>query len=406
MVKNKIKRRDFMKTGALAMAAAGLPVHGSQEKRKNIKQPYQIIQRPLGRTGLKLPVVSFGVMNSDKPEMLQQAISMGIQHLDTAHVYLRGNSERVIGKVLEETKSRDKVVVSTKMRFARDRKMHVFLKEGNAREPGATLENFNNQLEESLRRLRSEYVDILYLHSCYSPEMALYQEMMDALVKAKKSGKARFIGVSTHRNEPDVIRAAVDTGIYDVIQTAYNYLQKHSEEMKKAIAYAASKGVGIITMKTFGGNQLQQNKEITVNHEAALKWVLQDKNVCTTIPGMTTFEQMELNFRVMSSLALSKEEKRDIALSSLATGTLYCQACESCLSTCPMAVEIPNLMRAYMYARGYGNLTQARITLEELPENEGLSVCRDCDACTARCSFGIDIGARIDSLLTERLHQG
>jgi len=137
---------------------------------------------------------------------------------------------------------------------------------------------------------------------------------MNALVKVKKQGKARFIGVSTHRDEPGVIRAAVDAGVYDVVLTAYNFVMERKTETKEAIQYAASKGMGIIAMKTQGGRQLQKQEE--VNHQAALKWVLNDENVCTTIPGMTTFDQLEQNLKVMNDLALSKEEKMYIQMAS------------------------------------------------------------------------------------------
>ncbi|GAI92204.1 unnamed protein product [marine sediment metagenome] len=69
--------------------------------------------------------------------------------------------------------------------------------------------------------------------------MATYEPLMNALVQVKKQGKARFIGVSTHRDEPNVIRAAVDAGIYDVVQTAYNYVQDHRDHVKDAILYAS-----------------------------------------------------------------------------------------------------------------------------------------------------------------------
>ena len=359
----------------------------------------KIVYRTLGRTKLRIPLVSFGVMNSDSPELIKKALDMGIKHLDTAHGYLRGNSEKVIGQILEEQKGREKVYISTKMYFARDRKKKVFMSKGSGRRPAATQKNFNKQLAKSLKRLRSDYIDILYLHSCYGPLMPTYEPMMKAFVKAKESGMARFIGISTHSNEPQTIRATVDAGIWDVILTSYNFMQDHKEEMKKAIQYAAQRGLGIVAMKTQGGVRLNREKKVEVNHAAALKWVLNDENVCTTIPGITTYEQMDLDFSVMSDLSLSEQEKRDLRLSSMLKGHLYCQSCRSCVSTCPRGVEIPTLMRAYMYAEGYGNLIQAELTMDKLPAAESLSACLDCTACTATCGYGINISERIDTLI-------
>jgi len=339
-------------------------------------------------------------MNSDKPEMIKRALALGIKHLDTAHVYLRGNSEKVIGRVLKETGARKKIYIGTKMRFSRDREKNIFLPTGTANQPGATEKNFNIQLDKSLERLQTDYVDILYLHSCYSAKMATHEGMLKALQKAKKTGKARFIGVTTHSNEPEVIRAAVDTGVIDVIEVAYFYLKSNRKEIGEAIAYAVEKGVGIVGMKTFGGNRLQQDKSTQINHRAALKWVLNNPHVCTVIPGMTTFDQMDLNLEVMGNLTLTPEEKRDLELTALLSGTLYCQNCRHCIPTCRQKVEIPNLIRAYMYAEGYGNLIQAKDTLSELPDNRGLEVCRSCGSCTARCAYGIGIESRIRALLT------
>jgi len=331
-------------------------------------------------------------MNSDSPDLLRKALDMGIKYYDTAHGYLRGNSEKVIGEVMQETGMRDKVYIGTKIFLPRDQKKLVYLPEANE-------ENFNNTLNISLQRLRNDYVDILYLHRTDSVDMVNYEPTMRMLEKAKESGKARFIGVSIHGYEPDILHAVADAGIYDVVLTRYNFMQEHREEIKKAIQYAAAKGVGVVVMKTQGGRRLQQDME--VNHEAALKWALSDENVCTAIPGMTTFDQMDLNFKVMTDLALSEAEKRELQLASMLKGTFYCQDCRSCIASCPHDVEIPTLMRAYMYAEGYKNQVQARMTVAELPQHCGLKVCQNCTLCVASCRHGINISQRLKSLIAQ-----
>jgi predicted aldo/keto reductase-like oxidoreductase len=406
MENNRIKRREFIGKATLGLFSTGLVLPLLKSNAFASEQSQKVIYRTLGRTKLRIPVVSFGVMNSDSPDLIKRALDKGINHLDTAHLYLRGNSERVIGEVLQKSGNRDKIYVATKMRFARDREKNVFLLRGTEREPGASEENLFKQLETSLQRLRTDYIDILYIHSCYSPQMATCEPLMNALVKVKKQGKARFIGVSTHKNEPDVIRASVDAGVYDVVLTAYNFAQNHRDEVKKAIKYAVSKGVGVVAMKTQGGRTMQQKGEIEINHEAALKWVLEDENVCTTIPGVTTFEQLDQNFRVMNNLALSGTERSEIQFASSLKGKIYCQNCRSCIPTCPNNAEIPNLMRAFMYAKAYGNYIQAGMTVAELPRKKGLNVCRSCSSCTASCPNGINIGSRVKTLIDEKLYLG
>jgi len=406
MANKRIKRREFIGKATLGLCSTGLALPFLKSNAFSSEQTQKIIYRTLGRTKLRIPVVSFGVMNSDSPDLIKRALDMGVNHLDTAHGYLRGNSERVIGEVLQKGGNRDKIYVATKMYFARDREKHVFTNRGTERESGASEANLFKQLEISLQRLRTDYIDILYLHSCYSPQMVTYEPLMNALVNAKKQGKARFIGVSTHSNEPDVIRAAVDAGIYDVVLAAYNFAQNHRDEVKKAIKYAVSKGVGIVAMKTQGGRRIQERGEIEINHEAALKWVLQDENVCTTIPGVTTFEQLDQNFRVMNNLALSGAERSEIHFASSLKGKIYCQNCRSCIPTCSNNAEIPNLMRAFMYAKAYGNYVQAGLTVAELPRKKGLNVCRSCSSCTASCPNGINIGSRVKTLIDEKLYLG
>ncbi|MFH0844348.1 MAG: aldo/keto reductase [Pseudomonadota bacterium] len=394
-----LNRREFILRTAVGLITAGLGLPSASTASRGQDKSPQIVYRTLGRTGLRIPLVSFGVMNSDSPDLIRKALDMGINHLDTAHRYLRGNSETVIGEILEEQRCRDKVLIATKMYFNRDKERKAFIIEGTGRHPGATEENLNSQLGISLKRLRTDHVDILYLHSCEGPLMPSYEPMMKAFVKVKESGKARFIGITTHTQEPETIRAAADAGIWDVVLTSYNFVQAHRGEVREAIRYAAEKGMGVVAMKTQGGVRLNREKNVQVNHAAALKWVLNDKNVCTAIPGMTAFEQMDLDFSVMGDLSLSDEEKRDLQISSMLSGMLYCQQCGSCVGTCPQRIQIPTLMRAYMYAEGYGNLLQAELTLDELPTELGLNACSDCTACRAVCPYGIDIGARLRGMM-------
>ncbi len=398
MTSNNMNRRDFLGKASMGLAVSGLGFTNLKTDQKKKAEKQKFVYRTLGKTGLKLPVVSMGVMNADNPHLVKKALEVGIKHLDTAHVYQRGNNEKMIGEVLKETGMRKEVILGTKMRFAQDRGKGEFRLDDDGRGPGASEENLMNQLDISLERLQTDYVDILHIHSCSTPEMVKTEPLLNALVKAKKMGKARFAGVSTHSNEPSVIRAVADTDVYDVVLTAINFTQDHRNEIKNAIKYAADKGVGIIAMKTQGGSRLQNDGSIEVNHRAALKWVLNDENVCTAIPGMTTFDQLDLDMAVMNDLSLSDQEKRDLQLSSMLPGKLYCQQCRQCISTCSNAVEVPDLMRAYMYYKGYENFTQARETLAELTNDQGLEACRDCSTCTAQCVRGIQIGKRIHAL--------
>ena len=124
--------------------------------------------------------------------------------------------------------------------------------------------------------------------------------------RRRRKGYTRFLGVSTHKNEPDVIDAAVDCGVYDVVLTAVNFKQDHYPSVKAAIARAAKAGVGIVGMKTMAGGFLDKEKTKPINCKAALKFVLQDPNVTTTIPGITSFDQLDENASVNQDLAIDR----------------------------------------------------------------------------------------------------
>jgi predicted aldo/keto reductase-like oxidoreductase len=399
MERKHINRREFMGRTGLGLMTAGLGLPFIKTGCTSLGQSGKLISRTLGRTKMKIPVVSFGVMNTHSEPLILKAIEVGVNHLDTANVYLNGNSELAIGRVLTEHGLRKKVSIATKMYFARDSENQVFVTEGGARGMPATEDNFEEQLKTSLERLQTDYVDILYLHNLYSAEMVNFEPMVKALTKAKESGKTRFLGASTHMNVPEVTRAAVDAGIYDVVEIAYNYMSEGKEEIRESNKYAAENGVGIVAMKVMGGNRLNQDESVQINHKAALKWVLSDPNVTTTIPGMTTFDQLDLNMSVLDDLTLTEDEKRELKITSMLEGKLYCQNCRSCVATCSEHVQIPDLMRAYMYAEGYGNTIQAELTVAELPLRQGLEVCRSCSHCTSVCRHGIPIKTRVQSLM-------
>jgi predicted aldo/keto reductase-like oxidoreductase len=127
--------------------------------------------------------------------------------------------------------------------------------------------------------------------------------------------------------------------------------------------------------------------------QAALKWVLQDENVHTTIPAFSNYDEMREDLSVMEDLTLSPQELRDLRLGEefRLTG-LFCQQCAQCLPQCPAGMDIPALMRSYMYAIGYRNPEKARNTLQAMTPAD--IRCSGCDHCPVRCALGHDIRTR------------
>ena len=165
--------------------------------------------------------------------------------------------------------------------------------------------------------------------------MLEHKPIINAVKKLKKEGRVKFIGFSTHANEAALINAAAGQDIWDVILTAYNFKQTYITELQSAIRKASEAGIGIVAMKTMaGGGFLDKEKTRPINSTAALKWVLSNPDITTTIPGMTDFDQVDKNVKILTDITLTEEEKKDLIIASAETG-LYCTACSKCIPACP-----------------------------------------------------------------------
>ena len=385
-----MNRRNFLKKSTSGLAGMTLlpGLSSPSHSQKNLKD-HKIITRALGGTGFTLPVISMGVMNADNPNLVAAALDAGIVMLDTAWGYQRGNNEKMIGEVIKD-RPRDSFVIATKVPgLPRDRRTGLFTPETKG-------DSFIEMFHTSLERLGLDYVDILYLHGVSRKEAVQFEPLMEALQKVKKQGKARFVGITTHRNEPEAIRAAVEAEIYDVVLTAYNFRKDNLNDLEAAIAEASKEGLGMVAMKTQAGVYWDEEKQKPINMKAALKWALNNPNIHTAIPGFTTFDQLELDLTVMEDLTLTEEEKKDLIQGNDLHTSLYCQQCEQCIPQCPGQLPIPSLMRGYMYAYGYRNLDAAHdlVSSLELPDNP----CRSCSSCSVKCASGFNVKERIEDI--------
>jgi len=397
MASRKMKRRDFFRLGlggAFGFLASKAWSGGIKTSFKLPFSPpspekYKLIYRTLGRTGLKVTAVSMGVMNADNPDVVRAALDAGIILLDTAHSYQRGRNEEMIGQVIKG-RPRDSFLISTKINPpTRDRKTGDFLPETSAGQ-------FLEMLNLSLQRLGLDYVDILCLHNTTKAQHVLNEVVLEALEKARKEGKTRFIGASTHAGQPEVIKGMLQARVYDVVIAGFNFRQENKEEVRQALKEAAAAGLGVIAMKTQAGVYWDKEKTEKINMKAALKWVLNEPAVHTAIPGFTTFEQLEEDLSVMADLTLTAEELRDLRLGEIHSDGIYCQGCLSCLEACPEELPIPDLMRAYMYACGYDNPELARDLLSSLDLPSTL--CRNCQSCRVRCRLNLNVRERLAEL--------
>jgi len=383
-----MNRRNFMKSTLGSVAGFPLLASGVLKQEEKVEEKggkkRKFIYRTLGKTGIKLPVISMGGMYAIDPALFRAALDSGINHLETAHMHMAGKNEEMIGEVIKG-RPRDSYFISTKIPFPQN-------KITGALSPEAKEETFSKMVDISLKRLGLDYVDFLCFHGGMSRQMVLHETVLKAMEKAKKDGKVRFVGVSTHRNEPEVIQACIDSKFYDFVMPSYNFKQRHYLEVREAIARAAQAGLGIVAMKVMGGTGARSDILRPINASAALKWVLQDPNLHTIVCGFTTFDQMNIDLAVMEDLSI-KDSEKDYLQKEASIPGFYCQGCGQCVKRCTAKLPIPDLMRAYMYTYGYRRPSIGK----ELVVSLGLPshVCEDCGTCPVKCSIGFDVSRKI-----------
>jgi predicted aldo/keto reductase-like oxidoreductase len=382
--KNHSSRRNFLKNGIMGIAgAAFLPRFTNKNLNfgNNLKKN-KIIYRKLGATGLELSIVGLG--GPEHPALITNAFEKGINHINTSPEYGRGNQETMIGKTLLGI-PRDSYIIGTG--FSMWRKPQNQIKH-------YTKEMIINSFEASLKRLNLDYVDIYYLMGVSEQEAVLHAPFLEAMESLKKSGKARFIGLTVHQNEVEVLNASVQSKFYDVVLTSYNFRKIYRDEIKKEISAAAKAGIGIIAMKTQAGVYWDQKTKDMINMKAALKWVLQNENVHAAVPEFGSLDEMKEGLSVMEDLTLTPKEKQDLRLDkSTSPDGLFCQHCGKCLPQCKGDFDIPTMMRSYMYAYGYNKPAKAKEALEHLDISQIL--CSDCSQCPVQCTMGFDIREKV-----------
>jgi len=371
--KQRMSRRDFVRTTTLGGVAAVLPLktntirHVLQSDKNTPKVEY----RKLGRTGLKVSVVGYGAMRTSDPNVIHHALDLGINYIDTAHCYMGGNNEVIVGNVLKSR--RKETYIATKVHIGREKPM---LK----------------SMEDSLKSLKTDVVDVIQLHGLETRREVLHEEAMNALEKMREKGMARFVGFTTHDNQAEVIETAIESNFYDVILVAYNF--KGDPAIGKAINKAMKAGIGIVGMKTQAGGYKRKGYESWSPHQAALRWILENTTMATTISSMVSFAQVDDNIKAMGTKFSAQDQE---ILNRY--GTLYdseiCRMCGSCKEQCRFGVPIPAINRCLMYAEGYEDYDLALRTYRELSSQKPVSACDNCQICTVQCKYGLDIPRRL-----------
>jgi uncharacterized protein len=377
-------RREFLTASALTGLALPAAARASFDAPKPAPPAMDppagaagpvIRKRKLGKTGLEVSEVAFGCMITSDQSVIERAADLGVNLFDTARGYQGGNNERLVGAALKGR--RDGVLISTKS-------------------GAGTKAEALAHLEESLRQLETDHVDIWYLHA-KKAAAELTDELLDAQRTAKEQGKARFAGVSLHAGHAEVVPAAIEKKM-DVVLITYNFTMTDRNDALMQSLHDA--GVGVVAMKVMAGGRgpeaaaARERRAAQGGMLAALKWTLRTPFVHTTIPSITDMAQLDENLRAMAEPWTPADEQRLVARRERIRPD-YCTMCGRCEGTCPQGLPVADVLRYLTYAEGYGQFALGREQFLALPAAVRDVRCGDCVECAVRCPNGVEVARRL-----------
>lgn len=368
--------------------------------------------RKFGNTGVRISSVSFGGMRFPEVEkdgkwlideekaipLLRRAYEKGINYYDSAFFYNHENSQVIIGKALKDV--RDKVYFTNKVPM-----WGGFTKTAEYRE----------YLEKSLKLMDTDYIDFYHFWGIGKEtfdEKIVKLGLLKEAIKAKEEGLIKHISFSFH-DAPENMKYIIDKAeVMETVLCQYNILDRSNEQ---AIAYAASKGLGVVAMGPVAGGKLSApaemykkvtGKESNATYELAIRFVLGNKNISSALCGMTDLDMLEKDAAVgeiEEPMTSAEWEKVTLALEETKKlSDLYCTACGYC-QPCPAKINIPRLFGIYTNHNVYGLSEAAKIDYSWYKQNpnDGLlpEVCTDCGYCEEKCPQKIEIRKRLKDVV-------
>ncbi|MCF7833449.1 MAG: aldo/keto reductase [Candidatus Marinimicrobia bacterium] len=373
--------------------------------------------RPFGSTDFKVSALGLGTMRlplsrfipqkvnvQQSIRMMRHAIDKGINYFDTAWPYHLRQSERIVGKALQDG-YREKVHLTTKL------PMFLISRESE----------FDFYLNSSLKALQTDHVDTYLFHALSKNtfERLKKLKLLDKMKRARDQGKIKYIGFSFHDTLP-VFREIVDHFDWDVVQIQFNYMDTALQAGQEGLEYAASKNMAIVIMEPLKGGQLANPPKEALDVMAAsgiertpVDWALQylwDRpEVSCVISGMGNMTMINENCASADKSGIeSLSEKEKIVIDELVD--IYrknilvpCTDCKYCMP-CPFGVNIPlhfatlnhqTIERRFYYKffvrRSYNALVRNKKRLNRSKTNGHASLCTECGVCIPKCPQGINI---------------
>ncbi len=296
-----MQRREFLKAAAVAGVAAAATANLQMEAQATLASSSEMQYRPLGRTGEKVSVIGLGGyhigIQSDPAEsvrLIRTAIDRGINFMDNSWDYNDGASEQRMGDALKDG-YRKKVLLMTKI-------------------DGRTKASFTSQLDESLKRLQTDTIDLMQFHEIIRFEdpdrIFAAGGALEGALEAKQAGKIRYIGFTGHKDPLIHLRTfdiAKQHGFhFDTVQMPINVMDAHFRSFaRQVIPVAEAEGTAVLAMKVLAGRGILQSQTATAME--CLRYALAQK-IAVAITGIDSMPILDQAFAVVKAGPLSATE--------------------------------------------------------------------------------------------------
>ncbi|MEG1742627.1 MAG: aldo/keto reductase [Clostridia bacterium] len=314
----------------------------------------------LGKTEILTPQTAIGALpiqrisDDSAAKLLRKAYDSGITFFDTARAYT--DSESKLNRGLGDV--RKNIFIATKLAVK-------------------TPDEFRRSLETSLKTLGTDYIDIYQFHNpefCPKPDdgTGLYEEML----RAKREGKIRFIGLTNHRLAVAV--EAAESGLYDTIQYPFSYLAAKKDE--DLVKLCQKKNVGFICMKALSGGLIQRA-------DAAAAFIFQYPNALPIWGVQRESELDEFILYMNNPPKMTEEIKNTIELDQKNLAGNFCRACGYCLP-CAAKIDIPTAARMALLLNRMPY--EQFLTCTEEEKMSRIDNCINCGHCIKNCPYGLN----------------
>ncbi len=353
----------------------------------------------LGKTGLMVSRFGLGCMRfpGDEKEAIQMvryAIDNGVNYLDTAYVYK--DSESVTGRALKDG-YRNKAFLATKSPM-----WNI-----------TQYTDFEKYLDEQLKRLGTDYIDIYLLHNLNHDnwERVKKYDGFTFLDKMVEKGKIRHKAFSIH-NTLQAFKEIIDSFDWEMAQIQLNILDEKQQAGVEGMKYAAGRGVPVVVMEPLRGGYFFNNVPVGVRElvnaypdkrsliEWCFRWLYNMPEVSVILSGTKTLEQLKDNLRIFEKAApdvMTEEEQRlikKIQEEYESRKNIGCTGCRYCVP-CPRGVGIPEIFKLYNSYELVKPHAIDRLVYKNamLPSGTGADRCTACGVCMRHCPQNLDIPA-------------